>query len=157
MPRGATATPPAALDPLAAATVADEIDYDLSYSQILAKNGAFRQPGRGIVHKMVIGSPYQARGGWRQDTKVYPVAMSAEEARERTRQTGIRHDYYEPGATCEKCLKAGGDGIVSGWVLGGRKFQTEHQHVTNRNPEEYGYVEVDPPGVSDEAAASMED
>lgn len=148
MPRGLrNSAPPAEIDPLA--TVADDLDYDLSYSQILARAGAFRQPGKGIMHKLPVGPPIRQGGKWVQQTKAYPVAMSAEEARVKTRETGDRWDYYEAGATCDRCVKAGGDGIVAGWVLGGRKFQAEHDHVTNYDPSVVSFVEVDPPVVDD--------
>lgn len=140
--------PPAGLDPLA--TVADDLDYDLSYSQILARAGAFRVPGKGIMHKMGTGPAVQRGDRWVQQTKTYPVAMSAEEARVKTRDTGERWDYYEVGARCKRCAEVGGDGVISGWVLGGRKFAQEHEHVTNFDPALISYEEVDPP---DDAAA----
>ncbi len=150
MARGIKATPPPAeIDPLAA--TADDLDYDLSYSQMLARAGAYRQPGKGIMHKMPVGPAVQRGGKWVQQTKAYPVAMSAEEAREKTRATGDRWDYYEAGTTCDRCVKAGGDGVISGWVLGGRKFAAEHEHVTNYDPTVFTFEEVAPP---DDAAGA---
>ncbi len=139
--------PAADIDPLA--RVADDIDYDLSYSQILARNGAYRV-GSEILHKLPIGVPIRQGGKWVQQTKAYPVAMSAKEARIKTRDTGTRHDYYEAGARCKRCAEAGSGGLVSGWVLGGRKFQSEHDHVTNYDPAVITFEEVDAP-VDDDA------
>lgn len=157
MPRpqrgGATLLPPTN-DPLAA--IADDIDSNLSYGRILAEHGARRDPRKGIVHDLPFGQPFRRGGRWIQQTKTYRVAMSAEEARQKTRATGERWDYFEPGAECDRCLKAGGDGIVSGWVLGGRKFQVEHDHVTTFDPTVYGEVEVAAPDIPDEDMAADE-
>lgn len=139
----------------------DALDLDLerSYSEILAEAGARRGPNRTIVHDMPIGAPYKRGTRWLQDTKTFPVAMSAEEARDKTRATGERWDYFEPGVICDACIKVDPGFVLSGWVLGGRKFQAEHAHVTNFDPSQFGTIEVDPPAATDdddEALASME-
>lgn len=138
------------------AEIADDIDQNLSYGRILAEAGAYRKPGQGIVHDLPFGRPFRRGGRWVQQTKTYPVAMSAAEAREKTRATGERHDYYEPGAKCKFCAEVTGNGVISGWVLGGRKFQAEHAHVTSFDPAVYGEVEVDPPLDDDEDLATDE-
>lgn len=147
MPRGvrnaAVAPRPVPMsDPLA--SVAADIENNLSYSQILANAGARRNPRRGIVHDMPVGAPYKQGGRWVQNTKTYQVAMSAEEARQQTRATGERWDWYSPGLDCPKCYEP-----IIGWCLGGRKFAAEHDHVTDFDPTLYGVMEVDPP--ADEA------
>lgn len=158
MPRGmwgATAPPPS-IDPLMVGGA--NVQFDLDYFQILANNGARRVPGRGIVREALIGAPYRQGGRWVQNTKTYSVAMSAKEAREKTKATGERWDYYEAGATCDQCVKVGG-GVIAGWVLGGRKFQAEHDHVTNFDPAVYGVVEIEAPEVdevSEETPALVE-
>ena len=159
--RGAVATPPPHLDPL----VRDggNLEHNLDYFQILADAGAFRQGGQ-IFHKLPVGQPFRQvplgqspRQGarWVQQTKTFPVAMSAEEARKKTRATGDRWDYYEAGAKCKQCAEVG-SGLISGWVLGGRKFQAEHAHVTDLDTAVYSYDEVDPPEMSDEDGAAIE-
>jgi hypothetical protein len=146
--RGAVAERPLATDAL-------DLDDGLSYPDLLRQAGAYREPGRGIVHRMPIGSPYRrADGTWGQQTKTYPVASSAEEAREKTRATGDRWDYYEAGTKCKRCAEAGASGVISGWVLGGRKFAVEHDHVTTFDPAVYGEMEVDAPETDDIGAES---
>lgn len=161
MPRGvrnaAVAAPSVPMhDPLAG--VAADIENNLSYAQILANAGAFRDYSRSerdgqIVHKMPIGAPYRSGGKWVQQTKTYPVAMSAEEAREKTRATGNRWDWYSPGSDCPKCTN-----LIVGWCLGGRKFAQDHDHVTDFDPTLYGVMEVDPPSdmLDDEEAVEDE-
>ncbi len=143
--------PPPTSNPLQA----DALDLagSLSYPQILADAGAYRDPRLGIVHKMPVGAPFQRDGRWVQNQKVYRVAMSAEEARQMTRSTGDRWDWYSPGLDCPKCFEP-----IVGWCLGGRKFAAEHDHVTDFDPSLYDTVEVAPPDVSDDDAAgpSME-
>lgn len=139
---GAVLPPPMAADPLAN----DALDTGpLSYTDILREAGAYRDPRLGIVHRMPFGAPFRQGGRWVQQTKVYPVAMSAEEARAKTQATGDRWDWYSPGSVCKRCSEP-----IVGWCLGGRKFAVEHDHVTDFNPAVYGTVEVDPPDLSDE-------
>ncbi len=144
-PRGAVAMPPSVRNDVMAN---DSLDLGLSYTDILRQAGAYRDPHKGVVHRMPFGAPFRRGGRWVQQTKIYPVAMSAEEARDKTRATGERHDWYSPGSTCKKCI----DPIV-GWCLGGRKFQAEHDHVTDFDPTLYGEMEVAPPEASDDDAA----
>ncbi len=147
--RGAVLAPPDLTDPLMADSLAPS--GALTYSEMLREAGAYFDANRGgVVHRMPIGQPYRRGGRWLQSTKVYPVANSAEEARNKTRDTGERHDWYCPGKPCKRCAEAGADPVMSGWVLGGRKFQQEHGHVTDFDPTLYGEIEVAAPDMEDE-------
>lgn len=153
MPRTAQAAPPPGLDPIPSVPSAgDTLRNDLDYFSILAREGVYRK-GSEMFHDVPVGRPYRVGKTWRQQTKAYPVVMGAEEAREKTRATGDRHDYYEAGAKCKKCAEAGSGGLISGWVLGGRKFANEHDHVTLFDPAVYGEVEVAHPEVADDEDA----
>lgn len=154
MPRGVRITAPRpsmpVSDPLRG--IAADIESNLSYAQVLANAGAYRDPRRGIVHDMPFGTPFKRDGKWVQQTKTFPVAQTAEEARAKTRATGDRWDWYSPGLDCPKCS----DPIV-GWCLGGRKFAHEHDHVIDFDPTVYGVMEVDPPADGEMDEVSAED
>lgn len=116
----------------------------INYDQMLAEAGVFRDPtieSTGLAHHYPV--PGLSRRGNPQ-MKKYSVALSAVEARNQTKATGDRHDYYSPGLQCPRCQ----DPLV-GWVLGGRKFAVEHDHVTEFEPELYIEMET--------AEASVED
>ena len=153
MPRarsGAAVLPPpmTTSDPLGT----DALDVGaLSYTDILRQAGAYRDPYKGVVHRMPFGVPFQRGGRWVQQTKVFPVAMSAEEARAKTRATGERWDWYSPGSRCGRCNEP-----IVGWCLGGRKFAVEHDHVTDFDPTLYDEVEVAAPDAADEGAVADE-
>ncbi len=108
---------------------------NMSYEAVLASQGVERGPSGELRHRMSIGP---GRYRW------YPVALSLADARNLTRDTGTRHDFYATGLSCKDC-----QGVNSGWVLGGRKLQAEHEHVTRADFEEY----PDEYDAVDEAAA----
>lgn len=157
MARHATLTPPT---PDLLRTDELDLEGELSYPALLKAAGAYRDPKLGIVHKVPVGAPFRDGGRWIQNTKAYRVAMTAEDARNKTRATGDRYDYYEPGTTCDKGAKQGITCVMTGWVLGGRKFSSEHAHVTDFDAAVYDTVEVEAPteedDVSDEAPVLVE-
>jgi hypothetical protein len=125
---------------------------DRSYAEALAAAGAYRDRKRGVVHEMPYGPAFKRNGRWVQQTKTFPVATSAAEAREKTKQTGERHDWYSDGSECPKCRE-----LIVGWCLGGRKFQAEHDHVTQYDPTVYGEREVEAPPSDDDDAPEDSD
>ena len=140
---GAPATSPVAVQ--TAGLVPPSLARHTDYMSILEQQGVERDPATGnLVHWMPYGT--RQRGG--RDVPVlkrFPVALSLAEAREQTRATGDRWDYYVVGLKCRDCTEP-----LVGWALGGRKLQAEHDHVTEATPELYR--EVEPGAMGDEAA-----
>lgn len=128
----------------------DDLDLDdgLSYKDLLRQAGAYRDPTKGVVHTMPFGVPYKVGNAWKQQTKVFQVAMSAEEARAKTREGKAgRWDWYCAGVECKLCREP-----IVGWCLGGRKFAVEHEHVTGFDPTRFGETDAEPPADADEYA-----
>ena len=114
-----------------------------SYMDILAANGVTYDPEWGVlVHRAPAGS----RDG-KPVRRKYPVALTAEEAREKTRAGVLRSrwDYFATGVKCGDCAAP-----ISGWAWGGRKFNAEHDHVTDASPDLYEVVELDEDGVTED-------
>lgn len=110
-----------------------------SYMDLLGQQGVFFDSEWGVL-------AHWAPDGPRREGK-FPVAVSAEEARENTRAGKLRRrwDYYVAGLKCRECANP-----LTGWALGGRKLQAEHDHVTEATPELYRVVALD--DDADEAA-----
>jgi hypothetical protein len=164
MPRGrpgATLEPPRPTHPVngfgldAIPTATPDQGTPLDYGALLAANGVFRDPtvtSTGFAHWMTVASEANVtrRGRAVQQQKRYPVAMTAEEARALTKATGERHDWYCAGIQCPRCTSP-----LVGWVLGGRKFQQEHDHVTEQPATLYREIEVDVPDDADGDGGGM--
>lgn len=109
----------------------------LNYDALLAANGVFRE-GDGLYHyQPVMGEGVNRNGRATRRMKKYPVALTAVDARNLTKGTGERHDWYCPGLQCKLCAEP-----LVGWVLGGRKFQVEHDHVITPDPTLYIEEEI---------------
>jgi hypothetical protein len=127
---GAPADSPAAMH--SAGLMPPALLTNLSYMAVLEQQGVERDPATGtLVHWLPYGT--RERGGRAVPVmKRFPVALTAEEARVQTRATGDRWDFYAVGLKCRDCANP-----LTGWVLGGRKLQAEHDHVTEATPELY--------------------
>lgn len=121
---------------------------NLSYMAALEAAGVERDERGNLVHWLAAGERQRSDGSAVPVLKRFPVALSLEEAREKTRATGDRHDYYALGLDCRECR-----GPLRGWVLGGRKIQNEHDHVTFATPELYREVEPDDAQAADTPVA----
>lgn len=118
--------------------VAPRLATHMDYMSALEAVGVERDPATGnLIHWMSAGTAMQ-NGRAVGRVKKFNVALSLDEARERTRATGDRWDYYVDGLKCRECT-----GPLRGWALGGRKLQSEHDHVVEATPELYRVVELD--------------
>lgn len=128
---GAPADSPAARQ--AGGLVPPALAANLSYMGVLEAQGVRRDEMGELYHLMPYGEAVRD-GKTVVRYKRYPVALSLDEARERTRATGTRHDFYSTGLRCKQCTDP-----LRGWILGGRKAVAEHDHVTDATPELYEY------------------
>ena len=114
-----------------------------SYMDILAANGVTYDPEWGVL---VHWAPAGTVNGRPREGK-YPVALTAEQARENTRAgtLGRRWDYFATGIRCGDCAAP-----ISGWAWGGRKFNAEHDHVADAAPDLYRVVDLDEDGVTED-------
>lgn len=123
----------------------------LNYDQMMSDAGVFRE-GDGLYHYLyVVGEATSANGKALRRKQKFPVALSAEEARIKTKTTGERHDWLCPGIQCPRCQE-----MLTGWVLGGRKFQAEHDHVTVPDPTRFIYEEVEDDATDEAEAVAVE-
>ncbi len=137
LPRHSTSAPATGLGLSAIPTVTPDHQI-LNYDAMLADAGVFRE-GDGLYHyQTVVGGGTSPNGRPTRRKQKYPVALTAESARILTKTTGTRHDWFCPGLQCKLCA----DPMV-GWVLGGRKFAGEHDHVITPDPTLYHYEEVE--------------
>lgn len=117
-------------------TIAPGADAPVSYDTLLAEAGVFRDPSietTGLAHNHPVTT--RSRRG-KPQTQRFPVALTATEARDLTKKTGQRHDWYCAGLQCKLCAEP-----LVGWVLGGRKFAAEHDHVTEFVPGLYAEMD----------------
>lgn len=112
------------LDPLARR--AADLKHNVSYEAILAEQGVERDPDTGELVRWVESPTIRDTSGQPMEIKRF-VAMTRQEAQEKSRMTSQPWDWYCTGLKCPQCAEP-----LVGWVrgsFGGLKFEREHDHI----------------------------